>query len=467
MPPISVARSNSSIAANVVVDAVVRRELAEDLTARTVDACVPLIDRPGVPEHVRALTSQHVLDAEGDLTTRLAHRATTPRARLDPIATDAESGVDPVQREVVRTLAAGADLVVIEGAAGAGKTTTLAAARTAIEQYDGRLRVVTPTLKAARVAARQVGGDVPSAWLAYQHGFRWHENGTWTRLRVGDIDAGTGVVYAGPRADAVLTATDVLLIDEAGMLDQDTARALLIVADERHTLGRFGRRRTNCRPSVAGECSTWPSATRTQKPTANSMRRTANPRCHDGLQRHHPRRWRTRTTRGRSADGGRRRPRRRVRRAARGTDPPPTHAIALVRARPARCRSTRQYIPMVVVADTNEQAAALNGAIRGQRVELDESMTRALLLAEEYASVPVTGSSPAGTNSEIEVANAVPGPSPASTASDRRLLLVSVAKRACCLRAQHVTGYASTVHWVQVDMAATHLAGETTRPPPT
>jgi hypothetical protein len=39
--------------------------------------------------------------------------------------------------------------VVIEGAAGAGKTTTLAAARTAIEQFGGRLRVVTPTLKAA------------------------------------------------------------------------------------------------------------------------------------------------------------------------------------------------------------------------------------------------------------------------------------------------------------------------------
>ena len=93
-------------------------------------------------------------------------------------------GLDPTQREVVRTLAGGADLVVIEGAAGAGKTTTLAAARAAIEQHGGRLRVVTPTLKAARVAARQVGGDASSAaWLAYQHGFRWREDGTWTRLR--------------------------------------------------------------------------------------------------------------------------------------------------------------------------------------------------------------------------------------------------------------------------------------------
>jgi len=200
--------------ANVVADSPVRLELAEDLTARTVDECVPLLDRSGVPEHVRALTSPYVLGVEADLATRLARRAATSSARPGPVATDAEAGLDPVQRDVVRTLAAGADLVVIEGAAGAGKTTTLAAALAAIEQQGGRLRVVTPTLKAARVAARQVGGDASSAaWLAYQHRFRWLENGTWTRLRVGDTDADTGVVFARPRDDAVVTAGDVLLID--------------------------------------------------------------------------------------------------------------------------------------------------------------------------------------------------------------------------------------------------------------
>ena len=221
--------------ANVVVDPAIRLELAEDLTARTVDACVPLVDRPGVPEHVRALTSRHVLEVEADLTTRLARRAMTPPEGLDPIVTDAGSSLDPVQREVVRTVAAGADLVVVEGAAGAGKTTTLAVARAAIEQRGGRLRVVTPTLKAASVAARQVGGDASSAaWLAHQHGFRWDEHGAWTRLHVGDYDPNTGAVYIGPRADAALGAGEVLLVDEAGMLDQDTARALLVIADESH-----------------------------------------------------------------------------------------------------------------------------------------------------------------------------------------------------------------------------------------
>ena len=144
--------------ANVVAEPAVRLELAEDLTARAMADCVPLLDRPGLPEHVRALTSRHVLEVEADLVGRLADRAGTSPTSLDAIAAGAEDGLDPTQQEVVRTLAGGADLVVIEGAAGAGKTTTLAAARAAIEQHGGRLRVVTPTLKAARVAARQVGG---------------------------------------------------------------------------------------------------------------------------------------------------------------------------------------------------------------------------------------------------------------------------------------------------------------------
>ncbi len=38
---------------NVVTNSSVRVELAEDLTARTVAACVPLTDRAGLPEHIR------------------------------------------------------------------------------------------------------------------------------------------------------------------------------------------------------------------------------------------------------------------------------------------------------------------------------------------------------------------------------------------------------------------------------
>ena len=62
-------------AAGLVVDQAVRTELAEDLTARAVESCVPLLDQPGVPEHVRSLTSTHVLSVEADIVTRLASRA--------------------------------------------------------------------------------------------------------------------------------------------------------------------------------------------------------------------------------------------------------------------------------------------------------------------------------------------------------------------------------------------------------
>ena len=116
-------------AAGLVVDPAVRIELAEDLTARSIEACVPLLDQPGVPEHVRALTSPHVLRTEADIVTRLAARADVPAAPavLSPAGGD---GLDDLQRTAVAALAGQAELVVVEGAAGAGKTTTLAATKT-------------------------------------------------------------------------------------------------------------------------------------------------------------------------------------------------------------------------------------------------------------------------------------------------------------------------------------------------
>src|SRR5919112_1386804 len=58
-------------AAGVVADTAVRSELAEDLTARALARCLPLLDRDGVPEHVRAWTSPAVLEVEADLVARL------------------------------------------------------------------------------------------------------------------------------------------------------------------------------------------------------------------------------------------------------------------------------------------------------------------------------------------------------------------------------------------------------------
>ena len=199
--------------AGVVAEPGVRAELAEDLTARAVVACRPLLSRTDVPEHIRSLTSKHVLGVEAELNDRLSLRA--------------EHGAR--------------DLVVVEGAAGAGKTTRLRAQRRAVEAAGNWMIVVTPTLKAAEVAAGEVGTSAFSAaWLVHQHGWRWDADGCWTRVATDRID----------RA-AVLMPGDELVVDEAGMLDQDTARALLTIADEagarvvllgdRHQLPAVGR----------------------------------------------------------------------------------------------------------------------------------------------------------------------------------------------------------------------------------
>ena len=199
--------------AGVVAEPAVRAELTEDLTARAAATCRPLLPGSAVPEHIRSLTTDRVLAVEAELNDRLSLRA--------------EHGVR--------------DLVVIEGAAGAGKTTRLRAQRRAVEAAGNWMIVVTPTLKAAQVASTEVGtSGFSAAWLVHQYGFRWDADGHWFRVATDRID----------RA-AVLMPGDELLVDEAGMLDQDTARALLSIADEtgarlvllgdRHQLPAVGR----------------------------------------------------------------------------------------------------------------------------------------------------------------------------------------------------------------------------------
>ncbi len=223
-------------AEGVVAEAAVRSELAEDLTARALARCVPLLQRDGVPEHVRAWTSPAVLEVEADLTARLAARGTHHGLGTDlqpDLAADLER-LDAGQAATAAALAGNQPLVVVEGAAGAGKTTTLATTRHLLAQQGRGLLVVTPTLKAARVASAEVGTATGSAaWLAFQHGWRWNDDGAWTRLTAGQADPATGAVYAGPTQEARLLPGDLLVVDEAGMLDQDTARTLLTMADER------------------------------------------------------------------------------------------------------------------------------------------------------------------------------------------------------------------------------------------
>ena len=77
-----------------------------------------------MPEHVRAYTSPRVLEVEAELIARMARRA-ADRPTGSGIGGRGLVRVDPTQAAVVGALAGDGQLLVVEGAAGAGKTTAL------------------------------------------------------------------------------------------------------------------------------------------------------------------------------------------------------------------------------------------------------------------------------------------------------------------------------------------------------
>lgn len=211
------------------------RDLIVITTRLAVEDCLSIL-APGAatPEHVAHLTSLRVVAAETELRDLLTARAEVPLPDvLDVSGLADERRLDADQERAAAAVASTTPMVVVEGAAGAGKTTMLGVAIEAAAQQGRATRVVTPTKKAADVAAKELGIPADSvAALVYAHGWRWNDDGVWTRLAVGDLDPDTGATYTGPLAEVRLVAGERIVVDEAGMLDQDTALALLHVADD-------------------------------------------------------------------------------------------------------------------------------------------------------------------------------------------------------------------------------------------
>ncbi len=211
------------------------RELIAMTTRLAADDCLSVLPPGAVqPEHVAHLTTLHVVAVEMRLRDLLAARATGDvHATPDVSHVARRRGLDPQQVQAAAAIASSDPLVVVEGAAGAGKTTMLGAAIEAAATQGRAVRVVTPTKKAADVAGQELGVPTESvAKLVYEHGWRWNADGVWTRLAVGDTDPQTGAAYTGPTNPARLIRAERIVVDEAGMLDQDTALALLTLADE-------------------------------------------------------------------------------------------------------------------------------------------------------------------------------------------------------------------------------------------
>ncbi|WP_374976653.1 AAA family ATPase [Microbacterium trichothecenolyticum] len=216
-----------------VIDEVLRRagEFTVDLLAEEGDR----------PAHVKAYMATATAALKVELAARfdaLTH-AGFPAPEAEVVATAGEvlrEGVT-IDREQVAAAAAiaGTDrLVSVTGPAGAGKTTMLRVAKTALARRGRGMVVVAPTKKAASVAGRELGTTASSLHaLLADHGYRWGRDDAgaevWTRLAPGDLDTATGYVYEGPRRFP-LAAGDRIVVDEAGMIDLHTASALATVA---------------------------------------------------------------------------------------------------------------------------------------------------------------------------------------------------------------------------------------------
>ncbi|RUP84433.1 MULTISPECIES: MobF family relaxase [unclassified Kocuria] len=211
------------------------REFISEVSEVAVSDCFS-IPPPGsaTPEHVAHLTSLGVVAAETALRDQLTASVPSRQSKHPDVAEAARAaGLDAGQTTAAAAVASTDPLVIVAGAAGSGKTTMLRAAIEVAAEYGRSTRVVAPTKRAAQVAHDELGVPATSvAALVYAHGWRWNTDGVWTRLTRGDTDPMTGGVYTGPQPEAVLSRGERVIVDEAGMLDQDTAHALLTITAE-------------------------------------------------------------------------------------------------------------------------------------------------------------------------------------------------------------------------------------------
>lgn len=212
------------------------RELVQVATVLALEDCFSILPTgTPTPEHVAHLTSLRVVQVETELRDLLTERTPAKEhAYRDeaPVAAGLGQQLDSGQLAAAAAVASSDPLVIVEGAAGAGKTTMLATAIAAASECGGRVRVLAPTKRAAQVAHDELGVPAASvARLVHAYGYRWNDDGAWTRLRPGDVDPDGGGRFDGPPR-GILHTGDRIVVDEAGMLDQDTALALLTVAKE-------------------------------------------------------------------------------------------------------------------------------------------------------------------------------------------------------------------------------------------
>ena len=227
----------------IITDRSALEQVTADLVARAVAThTVRLLEEDVVPDHVKHLVVTETVVAKYSLANQLAlfpeDGARVPDDAIVKIAATVhpDRELDGGQVKGAGVIAGSGALVTVIGAAGTGKTTMLKVAAAALKLQDRRMVVVAPTKKAATVAGREVGSDSSSLHqLLHAYGWRWNEDASgrtiWTRLTPGQIDPTTQRPFEGVQ-ERVLRPDDRIVVDEAGMLDLDSANALVQLARE-------------------------------------------------------------------------------------------------------------------------------------------------------------------------------------------------------------------------------------------
>jgi hypothetical protein len=240
-----------------------RREVTTRALAMTVraDDLAPLpTDIPAtVGGWVRRYIAPEVIETHQATQRDLEAMVATGGSRLEPAEmarafasteqVDVER-LDDGQCAAAAAIAGSEQLVIVESAAGSGKTTMLQAARVLLDAQGRSMVVVAPSKTAADVAAAEIGTEGRTVHaLLHDHGYRWDSVGRWRQLAVGDLDPRTGAPWSGPARP--LQVGSVVTVDEAGMVDAEVGRRLLAVVrssgaelrlvGDRHQLPAVGR----------------------------------------------------------------------------------------------------------------------------------------------------------------------------------------------------------------------------------
>ncbi|MFE5335745.1 MobF family relaxase [Isoptericola sp. NPDC056573] len=198
--------------------------------------CLPLLDGTGPMDQarrsrVRAWTSAEVVRQELELRERFEARAhadaDVDNAWLHAVGTMACRPLDTGQLIAAARIAGPESLVVVEGAAGSGKTAMLDAAIRATSAEGAKALILAPSATAAKVAGDEAGTTAATLHSFLRaHGYEWSDTEPLHRVPPAQRPV------PGPRSRSWLADGDVVIVDEAGMADQDTVRAVMTIVDE-------------------------------------------------------------------------------------------------------------------------------------------------------------------------------------------------------------------------------------------